>query len=69
MTREEAILVSAYTGFMLLPGGEFGLIHEACEKALNRPIWTHEFASKEVHEEIRKALLPQILALIDKEDA
>jgi hypothetical protein len=68
MTKQEAILISAYTGFMLLPSGEFDLIHEACEKALGRPIWTHELANEEVHKEIRTALLPQIMALIDKED-
>lgn len=64
MNREEAILISAYTGYMLVPSGEFGLVHEACEKELGRSIWTHEFASEDVMSEVREALFPKITALI-----
>ena len=50
MTKDELILISAYTGFLLAP--DFGEVHEACEKALGRPIFTHELASNEVNEAI-----------------
>jgi len=66
MNKQEAILISAYTGFMLVPTGQFGLVHEACEKALGRPIWTHEFANKLVQEEIQEILLPKVLELVNK---
>ena len=66
MTREEAILISAYTGYMLVPSGEFGLVHEACEKALGRPVWTHEFASKQIQQQLKDALFPQVKTLIEK---
>lgn len=62
MTREEAILLSAYTGFLLAP--DFSEVQKFCEDALGRPIWTHEFADKDVQEEIQEKLRPQIMALI-----
>ena len=64
MTKDELILISAYTGFLLAP--DFGEVHEACEKALGRPIFTHELASNEVNEAIRDALLPKIKQMVDE---
>lgn len=64
MTREEAILISAYTGYMLLPTGHFDEVHKACEDAVGRPILTHEFAFPFVQEEIRTALRPRIFGMI-----
>lgn len=64
MTREEAILISAYTGYMLLPTGHFDEVHKACEEAVGRPIFTHELAFSFVQEEIRTALRPRIFALV-----
>lgn len=66
MTKEELVLISAYTGFMLLPPGKFGLIHEAIEKAMGRPVWTHELASPLLFEELRKKLWPEIEKIVDK---
>ena len=64
MTKDELILISAYTGFLLAP--DFGEVHEACEKALGRPIFAHELASNEVNEAIREALLPKIKQMVDE---
>lgn len=44
LTKEQAIIVSAYTGVTDM---NFGFVHESVEKKLNRPVWTHEFADKE----------------------
>lgn len=66
MTKEELVTISAYTGFMLLPTGEFGLIHEAIEKAMGRPVWTHELASPLLLEELRKKLWPEVEKIVDK---
>lgn len=62
MTKEEAILLSAYTGFLLVP--DFSEVHKFCEDTLDRPIWTHEFADSCVQKEIQEKLRPQIMELI-----
>ena len=62
MTREEAILLSAYTGFLLAP--DFSEVHKFCEDTLVRPIWTHEFADRCVQKEIQEKLRPQIMELV-----
>ena len=62
MTREEAILLSAYTGFMLAP--DFSEVHKFCEDTLGHPIWTHEFADSCVQKEIQEKLRPQIMELV-----
>lgn len=67
MTREEAILLSAYTGFLLVQ--DFSDVHKFCEDALGRPIWTHEFADKDVQKEIQNKLRPQIMKLIQSTNA
>ena len=67
MTREEAILLSAYTGFLLVQ--DFSDVHKFCEDTLGRPIWTHEFADKDVQKEIQGKLRPQIMTLIQSTNA
>ena len=62
MTREEAILLSAYTGFLFTP--DFSEVHKFCEDTLGRPIWTHEFADRCVQKEIQEKLRPQIMELV-----
>ena len=62
MTREEAILLLAYTGFLLAP--DFSEVHKFCEDTLGRPIWTHEFADSDVQKEIQEKLRPQIMELV-----
>ena len=62
MTREEAILLSAYTGFLFAP--DFSEVHKFCEDTLGRPIWTHEFADNCVQKEIQEKLRPQIMELV-----
>lgn len=42
MTKKEAAIVSAYTGFML---GEFTYLHKYVEFLLGRPVFKHEFAN------------------------
>ena len=65
MKKQEAILVSAYTGFLLTK--DFSDVHKFCEDLLGRPIWTHEFASRDVQEEIKEKCRPLILAMIENE--
>ena len=67
MTREEAILLSAYTGFLLVQ--DFSDVHKFCEDTLGRSIWTHEFADEDVQKEIQDKLRPQIMKLIQSTNA
>lgn len=65
MTKQEAILISAYTGVLLTKS--FSDVHGFCEKLLGRPIFTHEFASENLKREIQEKYKPLILEMISKE--
>jgi RNase P protein component len=60
LTKEQAIVVSAYTGFLIC---DFADLHEAVENRMGRPILTHEFGNPEVAREIRQAFKPDFLLL------
>ena len=66
MKKKEAILISAYTGFLLTKN--FSDVHEFCEKICGRPIWTHEFSEKSVQEEIKEKCKPLIIKMIESEE-
>ena len=65
MTKKEAVLVSAYTGYLLTPS--FADVQEFCEELLGRPIWTHEFADEKIQKEIKEKCRPLILKMIENE--
>ena len=50
MTKREAAIVSAFTGYML---GEFSDMHQYVEEIMERPVWTHEMGNKKVAQEIK----------------
>ncbi len=60
MTKNEAVILSAYTGIVMC---DFSDIHEYTEKVLKRPIWTHEFASEDLWVEIREKVKPAFLEI------
>lgn len=60
MTEKERVIVSAYTGYLMC---DFGEVHLYIEQVLGRPVWTHELASSEMWEKIRKAASADFLAL------
>ena len=60
MTKQEAIIVSAYTGILMC---NFADLHEYCEKVMGRPIWTHEFADRQLMEAIKKRVKPEFLRI------
>lgn len=66
MKKSEAVLISAYTGFLLTK--DFSDVHKYCEDVLGRPVFTHEFAIKEVHDDVKKALRKKIIELISNEE-
>lgn len=65
MTKKEAVLVSAYTGFLLTK--DFSDVCEFCQELLGRPIWTHEYADEKVQKEIQEKCKPLILEMIENE--
>ena len=66
MKRNEAVLVSADTGFLLTE--DFSDVHKFCEELLGRPIWTHEFASDTLQKEIREKCKPMIVKMVRGEE-
>lgn len=60
MTKDEAAIVSAYTGVML---GKFSDMQQYAERVMGRPLWTHEFASQDVVDELKAATRPDFMAL------
>ena len=65
MTKQEAILISAYTGYLLTK--EWNDVHKFIQETLGRPIYTHELGNPKITDEIRKKLKPQIIEMIKGE--
>lgn len=61
MTKREAAIIGAYTGILI---GDFDDLHQYIEEVMGRPVWSHELASKEVNEEIKRKAKPDLLALV-----
>jgi hypothetical protein len=58
---DQAIVISAYTGIMCC---NFSDLHLEVEKRLSRPVFTHEFASKEFFDaQVKPAFKDDFLAL------
>lgn len=49
MTKQERIIVSAYTGVLMC---DFEYMHKYIEEKLGRPIYTHELGSATLQKEI-----------------
>lgn len=60
MTKEEKLIVSAYTGILMT---DFDSLHEFIEKKLGRPVWTHELADRLVWNELKETLKEDFLKL------
>lgn len=62
MTHREAVILSAYTGFLLVR--DFREVHRFCEKLLGRSIFTHEFANPAFIGKIRTKCRPLVEEII-----
>ena len=60
MTKEEKLIVSAYTGVLMT---DFDSLHEFIEKKLGRPVWTHELANTLVVDAVKMAVKEDFLKL------
>ena len=65
MTKQEKIILSAYTGILMC---EFDDLHKYIEEVLERPVFTHELASEDVMKEIREACKTDFMKII-REDS
>ena len=64
LTREQAAILSLYTGFLC---GPFSDMHELAEKVMGGPIFTHQFADKELVDKMKQAVKPMFLELVPEE--
>lgn len=60
LTKEQGAILSAFTGLMV---GNFADFQEYAEKLMGRPIWTHQFADKELTAKIKEASREDFLAI------
>lgn len=61
LTKEQAVILTAYTGILMCKFDDF---HQYAEKVLNRPVFTHEFASKELMLDLKHASSIDFLSII-----
>jgi hypothetical protein len=59
-TPEQAVIIMGFTGVTTVP---FPVFHADVEKRLNRPVFTHEFASKEFAKEIEEIYKEDFISL------
>lgn len=65
MTKEEKLIVSAYTGYLMV---DFDDLHKYITEKLGRPVFTHELYGK-VFDELHEVVKDDFLKLCDdKED-
>lgn len=60
MTKDEAAIVSAYTGYLI---GRFSDMHAYVERIMERPVFTHEMGSKSIMDEIRARAQPDFVSM------
>lgn len=60
--REAGTIISAYTGVLLT---DMDKLQTYCEKVLERPVWTHQLANKEVWNELRDKSKPDFMRVVE----
>ena len=61
MRKKELVILSAYTGTLMC---NFADLHQYIEEILERPVSTHELASKKLAEEIKRKSKKDFLQVI-----
>lgn len=61
LTVEQAIILTGFTGKLCCAWGDF---HGDVEKRLGHPVYTHQFAHKEVWEEVKEAYREDFMKLL-----
>lgn len=65
MTKQEKVIVSTYTGVLMC---DFSDVHEYVEEKLGRPIFTHEFADRDIQKEIKEKSKEDFLKICSQEE-
>lgn len=60
MTKREAAIISAYTGWLI---GEFIDCHSYIEEVMDRPVFTHEMGDKTFTDELHDKCKPDFMNL------
>jgi len=60
LTKEQAIIVSGYTGFLIC---QFSDLQNDVEKRMGRPVWTHEFGDEIFTEKVEDLYREDFIAL------
>lgn len=61
LTKEQAIVVSGYTGFMVC--GSFSDLHADIESRMGRPVFTHELGDREMFKRIQAVYKEDFIAM------
>lgn len=64
MTKQEKIIVSAYTGILMC---DFDDMHKYIEEKMGRPVFTHQLADEKFVEKIKEAVKPDFLELCNED--
>lgn len=64
LTKEQAIIISGYTGFLVC---QFSDLQNDVEKRMGRPVWTHEFGDEDFAEELKDLYRDDFIALAPEE--
>jgi hypothetical protein len=60
LTLEQAIIISGYTGISACPFNKF---HEDVERRLGHPVWTHQFADRDMVQKIQEAYRDDFISM------
>lgn len=63
MTKQEKVIVSAYTGYLMC---DFNDLHEYIEKKFGRPVFTHEMGDSLFLEHLRNKCREDFLAICEE---
>ena len=62
LDQEQAIILTGFTGIMCC--ASFADFHGDVENRIGRPVWTHEFASKEFSEKVKELYREDFMAML-----
>lgn len=54
MTLKERVIVETYTGYCMTSGEERNEVYKYMQEIMERPVCTHELASKEIQQELHE---------------
>lgn len=65
MTKQEKIIVSAYTGVLMC---DFDDVHKYIQKKFGRPVFTHELVDKGIQKEVKEKSEEEFLEICNREE-